>query len=78
MPAMKGLAFATASAASRSSASMMLKPVMAFMSQGRSRQPSSVISLPPAKPPWAICLSAMDSNHFPQACMMSGVGFSKP
>src|SRR3989304_9304751 len=51
---------------------------MDSMPHGRSLVPVLEISRPPLKPPWSTCLSAIDSNHFPQASMISGVGFSNP
>jgi hypothetical protein len=45
---------------------------------GNSLVPLFEISLAPLKPPLSTVLSAIDSNHFPQAPMISGVGFSNP
>src|SRR3990172_7128424 len=51
---------------------------MDSMPHGRYLVPVFEISRPLLKPPWSTCLSAIDSNHFPQASMISGVGFSNP
>ena len=46
---------------------------------GRSLVPLCEISrAPPWNPPFSTLLSATDSNHLPQAAIISGVGFSNP
>src|SRR6266850_8068112 len=46
---------------------------------GRGLAPVFDISRPLLKcPPWSTILSEIDLNHAPQACMISGVGFTNP
>src|SRR3989304_8142069 len=78
MLVMFGLACAIFSAESRSSASMILKPVMDSVPHGSSLVPLFEISRPLLRPPWSTVLSAIDSNHLSQAAMISGVGCSNP
>ena len=59
--------------------SRSLKPVMDSSPSGKSFVPAFEISRPALKwPPMSIILSFIDSNHLPQAAIISGVGFSNP